>query len=387
LAPRHAFMALINVSLHDMTEHVWAHETEYRADEAYFCFKTWWIEQFLSSCRNTKQFVSFCRMLQRSKASPAASIRAVDHVESQDDSAVVPITNEMVEAFDIVFSRGTLSAARNELLTCNDSSSVWLQKHLPAFVSSDILLELILSHGGNAYARDVRRGVSLLHWAAGAGNLSCVQLLLSKFFNSGDPYMEASADRGGVWLRTDRDGATPLHWAAAGANAKEFGTGGHFDVCEYLISQVHPHERKEYVNVGTAGDGNTPLMWAAWSGTLATVQLLMRYRADPTRINKNGCSVSHWAASGGNLQVCKYLHDVVNVDFSAPNHGGNTPLTHAVAFGRADVVRWLRTDVVQDISEDEIAYQLAHDFVQWNSGNDIVQRQHVLSLFEAFSDE
>ena len=41
------------------------------------------------------------------------------------------------------------------------------------------------------------------------------------------------------------------------------------------------------------------------------------------------------------LEVCTYLHDILDIDFTEPNNAGNTPLSHAVAYGRTDVVKWL----------------------------------------------
>lgn len=46
-------------------------------------------------------------------------------------------------------------------------------------------------------------------------------------------------------------------------------------------------------------DGNTVLMWAAWSRSLDIVKFLVRNRADATSVNQNGCTVAHWASSGG----------------------------------------------------------------------------------------
>jgi ankyrin repeat protein len=94
--------------------------------------------------------------------------------------------------------------------------------------------------------------------------------------------------------------------------------------------------------------------------------------------NRNGCTVAHWASSGGNLVVCKYLADVVGVDFFQPNHGGNTPLTHAVAFGRVEIVQWLR-DQCYNGDDDQIAASLAQDFVDWTDGDG--KRKQVLQLF------
>lgn len=146
--------------------------------------------------------------------------------------------------------------------------------------------------------------------------------------------------------------------------------------------------RRDLVNLPTR-DGNTALMWAAWSGALEAAKLLVRYRADPLASNRNGCTVAHWAASGGSLDVCRYLRDVCGVDFTEPNLGGNTPLTHAVAFGRSDVVRWLREDVLSDAERDDAAYRLARDFVHWNSDGTEDRRRRrreVLELFREWSE-
>eukprot|EP00980_Cylindrotheca_fusiformis_P003117 scaffold721_cov131-Cylindrotheca_fusiformis.AAC.7 len=291
-------------------------------------------QDFLVSCRTAKRFSALCNQWR------------------ENDSPI--ITPKEIEAFDTLFGRGALAAARNELCQFNNT---WPLEHIN--ITSSSLLRLLIQHGINPLERD-NRGVSLLHWAAGSGNLDAVKALVS-FFPKG------------VLERAERDGATPLHWAVCGANSKEFGTGGHIEVCRYILSLDDP---KLLVNELTY-DGNSPLMWASWSGTLETVKLMVRNRADRTIANRNGCTCAHWAASGGNLEICKYLKSTVDVDFSKPNYGGNTPLTHAVAFGHAEIVRWLREQACGD--DDEIAASLAKDLDTWTDGDS--QRRQVLQLF------
>ena len=266
-----------------------------------------------------------------------------------------------IQAFEVVFGRGLLAATRQDLLQQNHT---WPMEYVGEDLSSARLMELLISHGANPKQVD-HRGVSLLHWAAGTGHLDGLRVLW--------PYYRDDSDEP---VTAVRDGATLLHWAAAGANAKEFGTGGHVDVCAYLLEKCG-HDSKEFVNQRTK-DGNSALMWAAWSGTLETVKLLVRNRAEPHGVNRNGCTVAHWASSGGNVEVCKYLHEVVGVDFGQSNYGGNTPLTHAVAFGRADVVQWLRSSLRTE--DDDVAWNLAQDFVRWTDGDS--SRRRVLQLFE-----
>jgi ankyrin repeat protein len=328
--------------------------------------------EFLLSCRQTKRFCALCNQWRREQQQGQTSHGGAKPIET--------ITSKQIEAFDSLFGRGILAAARDDLVQWNNT---WPLNHIN--ISSSEILRLMIQHGANPLERDIR-GTTLLHWAAGTGNLKACEELISYFPN-------------GLLERTERDGATPLHWAAAGANAKEFGTGGHAHVCQHILSLCGTTSSssmnvvgasnvtctaKELVNTCTY-DGNSPLMWAAWSGSLDTVKMMVRHRARCDITNRNGCSVAHWAASGGDLDVCKYLAEVVNVNFFEPNHGGNTPLAHAVAFGRAEVVNYIRElaeRMGESILVDEAAARLAADFVGWD-GTD-VKRRKVLQLFQDY---
>ncbi|CAB9502929.1 Ankyrin Repeat [Seminavis robusta] len=359
VAPRHAFLVYAN--LYHGKELLLEEEDDEHASSS----NRW--QLFLTSCRNTKQFAALCNQWAKEKQ---------QQQQHKTTTTTTAITSKQIEAFDFMFGRGLMAASRNELCQHNNT---WPLDFIN--VTSAEMIDLLIQHGANPLERD-NRGVSLLHWAAGTGNLENVQALM--------PHL-------GVWVQAERDGATPLHWAAAGANAREFGVGGHKDVAEYLLSQVD-HACHHYSNQPTSEegrpsrkdlvcqltrDGNSALMWAAWSGTLETVKFLIRNRADPNVANRNGCTVAHWAASGGNLEVCQYLAETVGVDFTEPNHGGNTPLTHAVAFGHPQIVEWLRQQVLVDSEEDSIAKALAGDFVDWTEGKDENEkRQQVRNLFE-----
>jgi ankyrin repeat protein len=341
VAPRHAFLVHYNLP-HGENLLLVGNKQESKS--------TRW-HDFLKSCRNTKQFAALCNQWAR----------------EEGNACNQTITPKQIEAFDALFARGLMAAARDELCQWNNT---WPLEYIN--ITSGEMIELLIQHGANPLERD-NRGVSLLHWAAGTGNLKGVQALF--------PYFDR-AESSACFAEAERDGATPLHWAAAGANAREFGVGGSPEVCRYLLSRVRdPRARKKLVNTLTR-DGNSALMWAAWSGTLETVKFLIRERADPSVANRNGCTVGHWSSSGGNLEVCKYMASTVGVDFRQPNHGGNTPLTHAVAFGRVEVVEWLRREIIsKDDNEDTVAAALAWDFVDWTDGQDEGRKQ-VLDLFE-----
>jgi ankyrin repeat protein len=120
---------------------------------------------------------------------------------------------------------------------------------------------------------------------------------------------------------------------------------------------------------------------------------LIRNRAETGVSNRNGCVVAHWAASGGNLDVCKYLAGVANVNFDVENYARNTPLSHAVAYGRTSVAKWLReVMLVDDVSNN--AQNLALDFVNWGesglgliSEEEQAERKKISELFTDWAEE
>jgi ankyrin repeat protein len=348
VAPRHAFLQHVQLP----------HGPKLLDDNGKLC------QEFLVSSRRTKQFCALCNSWRRKFGI------YLDPNDEGNNAVTSPdiITPEQVEAFDTLFSRGLMSAARNDIDTL-DSIQQYATK---ANVKSSELVKLLVCAGANPLEKDVR-GVSLVHWASGAGNLGALIELIN-FLPGG---IEEALS-----LKADRDGASPLHWGSAGAKSKEFGCGGHIDVVRFFLDKCPPENAKNLVNMLTK-DGNSVLMWAAWSGSLDVCKLLVRNRADTAVANRNGCTVAHWAASGGNLEVCKYLYRAMKVDFTASNYAGNTPLSHAVAYGRADVVEWLRTEVCADdedgIRMTKMAEDLALNMVKWNEGDS--ERMKVYDLF------
>jgi len=161
-------------------------------------------------------------------------------------------------------------------------------------------------------------------------------------------------------------------------------------VCNYLLALCAEDTtiaERELVN-GRTKDGNSVLMWSSWSASLDVVKLLVRHRADTAAVNRNGCSVAHWAASGGDLAVCRYLHETVGLNFDVENFAGNTPLCHAVAYGRFEVARWLKEELdVEDVHGT--AKDLAMDFIAWADmglKDEEAERRNLSSLFNSLQD-
>ncbi|XP_049639343.1 palmitoyltransferase ZDHHC17 isoform X2 [Suncus etruscus] len=90
----------------------------------------------------------------------------------------------------------------------------------------------------------------------------------------------------------DKENVTLLHWAAI---------NNRIDLVKYYIS-------KGAIVDQLGGDLNsTPLHWATRQGHLSMVVQLMKYGADPSLIDGEGCSCIHLAAQFGHTSIVAYL--------------------------------------------------------------------------------
>lgn len=236
IAPRHAFLMY----------HQLPHGRELMENP-----QLW--KDFLLSCRTVKRFCALCNEWQRLQS------------QRQSQPQRRPITAKEIEAFDMIFGRGVLAAVRKELVRSNNT---WPLRHIN--ITSADILQLLIRHGANPREKDIR-GTSLLHWAAGTGNLEAVQVLC-KYFSVLEP--------------TNRDGATPLHWAAAGANSKGTSIRGHnhlqrivLTLSFYLVKTNQQQQNLEPVDTQTFAD-------IYWNNARSTKIYLPR----------NSLTSSHWTA-------------------------------------------------------------------------------------------
>jgi hypothetical protein len=146
LAPRHAFLV---------------HKGLYSGPELILSPTRW--RDFLIACRKPNLFCALCNQWQREMKATSRSIH------------LVPIDIKEIDAFDSVFQRGLMAAARNDL---NQGNKRWSHKNLN--ITPAELITLLIQHGANPLERDAR-GSSLLHWAAGMGQLESMQVLLPYF--------------------------------------------------------------------------------------------------------------------------------------------------------------------------------------------------------------
>ena len=113
-----------------------------------------------------------------------------------------------------------------------------------------------------------------------------------------------------------------------GVQAHEFGSGGHPEICAWLLEIGADANAASF-------NGNTVrarayytqtkacslcslyfkvMMWSVWGGSQQTSALLVDAGADPLTRNAHGCGVGHWAAAGGGgVELCSWLRNTCNV--------------------------------------------------------------------------
>eukprot|EP00288_Rhodomonas_lens_P010268 CAMPEP_0177745062 /NCGR_PEP_ID=MMETSP0484_2-20121128/30099_1 /TAXON_ID=354590 /ORGANISM="Rhodomonas lens, Strain RHODO" /LENGTH=263 /DNA_ID=CAMNT_0019259647 /DNA_START=243 /DNA_END=1031 /DNA_ORIENTATION=+ len=175
-------------------------------------------------------------------------------------------------------------------------------------------LEALLDGGMPVNTLD-KYGGTVMHWAAGTGQLAICQMLLAR---GADPNIRLSKGGG--------RGRTVLHYAAR---------NGHLDVCTWLVEAVHiPADVPTH-------DGTTPLQLAVWKGHLPVCNWLVHTKGvDPHQVNGYGCNGSHWAALGGSMVSAKWLKEE-GVNLSVKNLVGHTALHKAAQGGHGELCEWL----------------------------------------------
>ena len=229
---------------------------------------------------------------------------------AKDEYGDTPLHNAAqkghVEIVKLLLERGANPNAKNNY--------GWTPLHRAAQEGYFNIVELLLERGANPNAKN-NDGRTPLHIAAQKGHVEIVKLLLKR---DADPNAK------------DEYGDTPLHIAAY---------KGYFNIVELLLERgANPNAKDEY--------GDTPLHIAAQKGHVEIVKLLLLERdADPNAKNNYGWTplhyaVFHYAAFSGHVEIVKLLLKR-GADPNAKNNFGLTPLRIAAQEGHVDVVRVL----------------------------------------------
>ena len=200
--------------------------------------------------------------------------------------------------------------------------------------------EMLIQNGADPSLKDYREE-NLLHFAARGGDVTIINKLLSlgldinsRSLPGETPLMHAAADgkqnafemliqNGADPYLKDNDGSSLLHHAA---------NGGNTSIIDKLLSLG--------LDVNSMSSFGSPLMYAAEWPQQRAFQMLIQNGADPFLKDKDGSSLLHCAAKGGNTSIINELLSL-GVQIDSKDLSGKTPLTIATEFKNFEAVKFL----------------------------------------------
>ena len=84
-----------------------------------------------------------------------------------------------------------------------------------------------------------------------------------------------------------------------------------------------------------------PLLYAASYGSISTIRVLLKYKADPTRRDSRGRSLLHSSANRPDANIAKLLVEEGRAELEAKNKSGLTALYYACVFGHPETAKAL----------------------------------------------
>ena len=181
-------------------------------------------------------------------------------------------------------------------------------------ISKCRILRLLLEGGADPDKRNQKRIPPLFYCIASKGT-ELVKLFI-EFGANVDVYGRDQENQNYAFILSG-DQTTPLLLAVEENN---------YEVCRILL------EAGANPNLCSKPMNNSPLSGAASKGSVALVKLLIRYGADITHVNLNGCSAVLKAASSGILgKLETFLY--ADAPHDRKDCEGNTPLMMASLFG------------------------------------------------------
>lgn len=210
------------------------------------------------------------------------------------------------------------------------------------------VIKILYSKGANISQR-YDDGRNALHFAVQNKSTKCVQYLLKK----------------GLHVNSvDHNGFTPVHSAAENGNtemlkylrlcgskmfAKRYtdnwtvfhfaAHSGSIDCVKYLIDVAGYN-----VNDGNNDDADTPLHIAAYRDHYELVKYLIACNADTGIIRKDGSTILHSAATGGNINLFEYLSNLKEFQYQGADvkdASGYTPILAAAEGGHLNMIKHL----------------------------------------------
>nr|XP_058949946.1 ankyrin-1-like [Pocillopora verrucosa] len=195
---------------------------------------------------------------------------------------------------------------KGETVACEGNKG-WNTLHFAAQGGDTDIISLIHTHLPNIESR-TDEGETPLMVAAFCGNLHAVKWFLEK---------------GATVASESNNGWNTLHFAAQGGDTD-------------IISLIHTH----LPNIEPkSGEGETPLMVAAFTGKLHAVKWFIEKGATVACESNRGWNTLHHAAQGGDTDIISLIHThLPNIESKTGE--GHTPLMVAAFCGKLHAVKW-----------------------------------------------
>uniref|UniRef100_A0A4X2JZB6 Inversin n=1 Tax=Vombatus ursinus TaxID=29139 RepID=A0A4X2JZB6_VOMUR len=207
-----------------------------------------------------------------------------------------------------------------------------------------------------------------LHWAALLGHAQIVHLLLER-------------NKLGT-IPSDSQGATPLHYASQSNFA---------ETVEVFLK--HPSVKDD-----SDLEGRTSFMWAAGKGSDDVLRTMLSLKLDidinmtdkyggtggarVDLVDQDGHSLLHWAALGGNADVCQILIEN-KINPNVQDYAGRTPLQCAAYGGYINCMALLMENNADPNIQDKEGRTALH----WSCNNGYLDAIKLLLSFAAFPNQ
>ena len=119
---------------------------------------------------------------------------------------------------------------------------------------------------------------------------------------------------------------------------------------------------------------STPLMYAAEGPQKRAFQMLIQKGVDPFLKDKDGSSLLHCAAQGGNTSIINELLSL-GLEIDSKDLSGKTPLTIATEFNNFEGVKFLLSKEVLNQCKSTIVYKKQFEtalILSWGPGSNVV---------------
>lgn len=247
------------------------------------------------------------RLMQLSNDLPSQSLQYEQHLRTAAEYGQVEIVMNLLEAQKL-----DVNAA--------DGDTGLTALHHAAKTDQLAVAQVLLDRGADLSRLDNRRRTAL-HHSVVSGETECLQFFLQKNPDNSD---------------RDLEDMTACHLAAQEGNLEALS----------VLSTTH-NKSASFTSL-KADDGATALLYAAESGNVEAMTLLLSAGSDLTETDSDGCTSLHYASKSGSLEAVKFLAEKASLQ-DVVTHDGSTALHYAITGSPYKIAELLRILIENEV--------------------------------------